>query len=232
MRTPLLPARKPVHPKPLERAWRAFLAPPAPKPANDLTEQLVKAAERGQWQEVERLLDLGADPNQVAANGKLALNEAVFARHYVCAQILADNGADPRGVDQRGHSALGALWRLEQGGEEDQESALSRGQARVLLARWQARYPTERAHHFFAAQHQDLESQEPLSDRFAIKAPWLGFGSSAGPTAMESPLEEAEIDSWDGLRERQQARRARLSPLPGRLAPGPQAESHQMRAFA
>jgi ankyrin repeat protein len=74
-------------------------------------EDLGLAAAKGQFDEVKRLLDAGADPNWLDELGWTALHHAVDARHIGVARLLLSRGADANAHNERmaGETPLGLV---------------------------------------------------------------------------------------------------------------------------
>lgn len=88
------------------RAWR-----PVEEASDDIWEReraLVKAAERGDTVEVERLLALGVDPNARTHPG-FPMGEAVAQESFAMMELLRTHGAD---LHQKGHRSplIHAIW--------------------------------------------------------------------------------------------------------------------------
>lgn len=64
------------------------------------------AAEKGQKEIVEMLLEKGADVNATDKEGRTPLHDAVFYRHYEIAKILLQHHSDPAKMDRAGNTPL------------------------------------------------------------------------------------------------------------------------------
>ena len=87
-------------------AISGFFAVLATSPALAAECPLCEAAAINNVAEVRRLLNDGADPNQVGANGHTALMRAAFGGHSETAKVLLDNDAVPNQADEGGWTAL------------------------------------------------------------------------------------------------------------------------------
>ena len=86
-------------------AMSGFFAVLATSPALAAECPLCEAAITN-FAEVRRLLDDGADPNQVGAKGNTALMFAAIAGHSQIVKALLDGGANPNQANTDGHTAL------------------------------------------------------------------------------------------------------------------------------
>ena len=86
---------------------------------NEATMRL--AAERGQHDAVQVMLDLGADPCAADETGRTALHAAAAEGQLGVIELLLGVGADPSARDAEGRSALDLA---EAGGFEDVSQAL------------------------------------------------------------------------------------------------------------
>jgi len=68
---------------------------------------LISAAEKGQVKVVNRLIEMGAEVNQVAQSGNTPLLRAVQAKHVAVVRALLEAGADVEAADKRGIRCLG-----------------------------------------------------------------------------------------------------------------------------
>lgn len=72
-------------------------------------DMLVSAAHNGRIDVVRLLLDLGADPNELAGNGRGALHEAAWFGHLDVVHLLLDRGASSEVRDNR-HDGTAVGW--------------------------------------------------------------------------------------------------------------------------
>ena len=87
-------------------AMSGFFAVLATSPALAAECPLCDAAGKNNIAEVRRLLDDGADPNQVGVKGTTALMFAAIAGHSQIVKALLDGGANPNQANTDGHTAL------------------------------------------------------------------------------------------------------------------------------
>jgi ankyrin repeat protein len=100
--------------------------------------ELIRAAGKGDWRAVERLLDQGADPNVVDSSGKTALTAAASRGYPEVVKTLLNAGADLNPDPEkgrRGHPLFLAVFNghedvvevlLDHGAEMDAQDAIGR----------------------------------------------------------------------------------------------------------
>lgn len=219
--------RKPLH---LERLFDRLAAPrPAYKASREARPgeeagqamALLRAAERGDGPQVQKLLDQGADP-KIMSNGRLALNECLLRGHHALARTLVAHGADPRAMDRNGRTAMGLAWQGSRGGQalDTTIDAASCGEDHALLVQWEAHFGRRGNHELFSAAHQDGHMGLPMGLRLDLDGHLPGGlgheGRAGGGLAIE------DISSPRTLVARQRERAARLAPeLPERHAHAP-----------
>lgn len=79
--------------------------------SDELNEKMIKAAINGEAEEVNRLIDEGADPNATTkdSNGFTALHWAVLGCHLKTVEVLLRRKADPNATADNGWTPLVAL---------------------------------------------------------------------------------------------------------------------------
>ncbi|MEZ5396088.1 MAG: ankyrin repeat domain-containing protein [Bryobacterales bacterium] len=95
---------------------------------SDLTNQadlLVTLAQQNNLHAVRMLLDLGADPNQMAHNGRCALHEAAWSGRREMLTLLLDRGASLE-IRSRAHGGTAAGYAHHAGREELRDWLLDR----------------------------------------------------------------------------------------------------------
>ena len=91
----------------------------APDPA-----ALVRAASRGDADEVRRLLDAGVDPNSADGSGRTAVTHAAYGGHAAVVRLLVDAGAD---LDRQDETRANALLSTGETGLVDVLEEVLRG---------------------------------------------------------------------------------------------------------
>ena len=77
--------------------------------SDELNEKMIEAATNGKADEVNRLIDEGADPNAKNSGGLTALHRAVFYGHKDVVRVLLDRGANPNATQNDGWTPLVVL---------------------------------------------------------------------------------------------------------------------------
>ena len=176
---------------------------------------LVRAIEKNDEAQVERLLSQGVDPQVMTSNGRLALVEALERGMLKVAQRLVQAGADPRASDGLGKTGMGVLWLDANGGRELDPTINPKatGEARKLYEAWQVKFPVASKDDYFSSAFRDERLTAAQHARLELESDWKsGTLVNENPAGLVTRWDE--VDSHRSLKELQQMRRARLIPEP------------------